>query len=88
MATVRQAEAPASIRLSAADMQLDGEGGSLELLILAGGDDDYDYVVKSSDSEYYVEVPSFTLADLVDADRSTFVTPDDPGGSPTGVSAQ
>lgn len=83
----RLAERAAEVRLALSPDE-DGEAGSLELLILAGGDDDYDYVVKSSDSEYYVEVPSFTLADLVDADRSTFVTADDPGGSPTGVSAQ
>ena len=83
----RLAERAAEVRLALSPDE-DGEGGSLELLILAGGDDDYDYVVKSSDSEYYVEVPSFTLADLVDADRSTFVTADDPGGSPTGGSSQ
>lgn len=83
----RLAERAAVVRL-ALSPDADGEAGTMELLILAGGDDDYDYVVKSSDSEYYVEVPSFTLADLVDADRSTFVTADDTGGSPTGGSSQ
>lgn len=66
----------------------DGEAGALEVLILAGADDEDDYVVKGSDSAYYVEVPSFTLADLVDADRSTFVTADATGGSPAGDSSQ
>lgn len=83
----RLAERAAEVRLALSPDE-DGEAGALELLILADGDDDYDYVVKSSDSEYYVEVPSFTLADLVDADRSTFVTADDTGGSPTGGSSQ
>ena len=81
------AERAAVVRL-ALSPDGDGEARTLELLILAGGDDDYDYVVKSSDSEYYVEVPSFTLADLVDAGRSTFVTADDTGGSPTGDPSQ
>lgn len=45
------------------------------------------YVVKNSDSEYYVEVSSFTLSDLVDADRSTFVIADDTTGSPLGASS-
>ncbi len=85
----RLAERAAEVRLALSpDEDGEGEGGTLELLILAGGDDDYDYVVKSSDSEYYVEVPSFTLADLVNADRSTFVTEGDTGGSPTGDSAR
>ena len=83
----RLAERAAVVRL-ALSPDADGEAGTMELLILAGGDDDYDYVVKSSDSEYYVEVPSFTLADLVDADRSTFVTADETGGSPSGGSSQ
>ena len=83
------AERAAEVRLALSpDEDGDGEAGTLELLILAGGDDEYDYVVKSSDSEYYVEVPSFTLADLVDADRSTFVTADDTGGSPPGDSSR
>ena len=81
------AERAAEVRLALGPDE-DGEAGTLELLILAGGDDEYDYVVKSSDSEYYVEVPSFTLADLVDADRSTFVTADDTGGSPPGDSSR
>jgi len=81
------AERAAEVRLALSPDE-DGEAGTLELLILAGGDDEYDYVVKSSDSEYYVEVPSFTLADLVDADRSTFVTADATDGSPTGDSSQ
>lgn len=67
-------------------------GGRLELVIGAGGDDgaggDGAYVVKSTDSEYYVEVSSFTLADLVDADRSAFVMADDAGGSPAGDATQ
>lgn len=79
------AERAAEVRLVLSPDE-DGDAGTLELLILAGGDDEYDYVVKSSDSEYYVDVPSFTLADLVDADRSTFVTADDAGGSPPGDS--
>lgn len=65
----------------------DGAAGGLEFIIGAGGDDDA-YVVKSADSEYYVEVSSFTLADLVDAGRSTFVMADDAGGSPAGDAAR
>ncbi len=61
----------------------DGAAGSLELVIGAGGDDGA-YIVKSTDSEYYVEVSSFTLADLVDADRSAFVMTGDAGVSPSG----
>ena len=81
------AERAAVVRLALSPDE-DGDAGALELLILAGADDDGDYVVKSSDSEYYVEVSSFTLADLVDADRSTFVTADGTGGSPRGDSSQ
>ncbi len=80
------AERAAVVRLALSPDE-DGEVRTLELLILAGGDDGYDYVVKSSDSEYYVEVPSFTLADLVDAGRSAFVTADT-GGSPPGDPSQ
>ncbi len=65
----------------------DGAAGGLELVIGAGGDDGA-YVVKSTDSEYYVEVSSFTLADLVDADRSAFVMAGDAGGSPAGDAAR
>ena len=53
--------------------------GSVELAIGAAAGDDGAYVVKSADSEYYVEVSNFTLADLVDADRSVFVTAGDAG---------
>ena len=80
------AERAAVVRLALSPDE-DGDAGTVELLILAGTDDDGDYVVKSSDSEYYVEVSSFALADLVDADRSTFVTADDTGGSPRGDSS-
>ena len=81
------AERAAVVRLALSPDE-NGEAGTVELLILAGGDDSDDYVVKSADSQYYVAVSSFTLADLVDADRSTFVVSDDAGGSPGGDSSQ
>ena len=77
------ADAPAS-----ADDPASAEGAaSVEIAIGAGGGDGV-YVVKSADSEYYVEVSSFTLADLVDADRSAFVTAGDAGGPPSGDPSQ
>lgn len=56
---------------------------SLEIFIHSGGADGA-YVVKSADSEYYVEVSSFTLAELVDADRSAFVMTGGADESPSG----
>ena len=75
----------AVVRLTLSAGQGEGEdedeaGVTVQLTVGAADTAGDAYVVKSSESEYYVEVSSFTLSDLVDADRSTFVIADDTAG--------
>ena len=81
------AERAAVVRLELSSGK-DQKADTLEVVILTQESDDDDYIVKSSNSEYYVLVSSFTLSDLVDADRSTFVISDDKGRLSSGASFQ
>lgn len=54
------------------------------LTVGAQDPDDKSYVVKSSDSEYYVRVAEFSLQDIVERDRAGFLSaPPAPAASPT-----
>ena len=59
----------------AAVVTLEVNGQPVSLYVGAKSDADAGYVVKSSQSEYYVEVASYAVEPLVDSARDSFVLP-------------
>ena len=56
-----------------AQVALETSGGTVTLVVGAKDEDDASYVVKSSQSDYYVDVAATTVAALVENDRAAFI---------------
>jgi hypothetical protein len=84
----REAQADYGLDEPAAELVLTTAGGEITVQIGALDEDEASYIVKSSASEYYVKVASYSVQDLVEATRDgLLVIKETPTPAPTGSPA-